>query len=463
MSLRARLALLYSSITGGILLIFGMVIYILVGIFMVDHVDSTLRKTVADIIKNTRVDSVGELSVIILPRLDLTANVHIQVWGTGNQLEVSSSDIDTLQEPLDPDNLETNRISLKDVYVQNVHMRVLSVPFTVGQRPGGVIQAAASLVFVDSARIDLLRIIAYSILVSILLVGVAGWLGIGKALLPLKAVTETALQITHADDLSRRIPYEGPQNDETGQLIAAFNTTLERLEKLFSSQQRFLADVSHELRTPLTVIRGNVELMRRMKTLDEESLSGIQEEAERLTRLVEDLLLLAQAESGELPLDINPVELDALLLDVVKEMNVLAHERVQLKVTEIDQVLVKGDRDRLKQVLLNLIYNAIKYTPPGGEVYIKLGKNKKQARLIVRDTGPGIPASDLPNIFDRFYRTEKSRTRDKTGGFGLGLSIVYWIVSLHGGRIEVDSKEGRGSTFCIWLPLVEGETSETNP
>jgi signal transduction histidine kinase len=142
-------------------------------------------------------------------------------------------------------------------------------------------------------------------------------------------------------------------------------------------------------------------------------------------------------------------------LEVFKEMRILARERVQLKLTEIDQIMINGDRDRLKQVLINLISNAIKYTPQGGFVYLSLGKSKDNARLIVRDNGQGIPTEDLPHIFERFYRAEKSRTRSKVGGFGLGLSIAYWIVNHHGGQIEVDSAEGKGTTFCIYLPLLK--------
>jgi signal transduction histidine kinase len=174
-----------------------------------------------------------------------------------------------------------------------------------------------------------------------------------------------------------------------------------------------------------------------------------------LTRLVGDLLLETQAESGKLPLYFMPVELDTLLLEVFKEMRILARDRVQLKLTEIDQLMVNGDRDRLKQVLINLVSNAIKYTPQGGDVYLSLGRVGDNARLIVRDTGPGIPSQDLPHIFERFYRAEKSRSRSKVGGFGLGLSIAYWIVTNHGGRIEVNSAEGKGTTFCIFLPMYQ--------
>jgi two-component system OmpR family sensor kinase len=241
--------------------------------------------------------------------------------------------------------------------------------------------------------------------------------------------------------------------DEVGQLIEAFNSTLERLEHLFSAQRRMLADVSHELRTPLTVIKGNISLVRRIGEADPESLESIEAEVDRLTRMVGDLLLLAQVESGKLVMDKMLVELDTLLLEVYQQMKVLAGSRVTLQLLDIDQVQVIGDRDRLKQVLLNLISNAVQYTPQRGKVTLTLTRQEGQAKFVVSDTGPGIPAEDLPHIFERFYRGEKSRSRGIHGGFGLGLSIVYWIVRNHGGSIEVESAEGEGTIFTILLPL----------
>jgi signal transduction histidine kinase len=292
-----------------------------------------------------------------------------------------------------------------------------------------------------------------SALVSVLLAALLSWTILGRALSPLSAITDAVDQINRADDLSRRIPQRMHTNDEISELVESFNQTLERLETLFTSQQRFLADVSHELRTPLTVVKGNVDLMRRMKQIDEESLNSIDQEAGRLTRLVGGLLMLAQAESGKLSLSLKPVQLDALLVEVFQEMRVLAGSKVHVHLKEIDQLEVTGDRDRLKQVLLNLTSNAIQYTPQGGDVFLSLAKVNDQARLVVSDTGPGIPAEDLPHIFERFYRAEKSRTRSRTSGFGLGLSIAHWIVEHHGGRIEVESRDGKGTTFFIWLPL----------
>jgi two-component system OmpR family sensor kinase len=190
-------------------------------------------------------------------------------------------------------------------------------------------------------------------------------------------------------------------------------------------------------------------------------LETIEDEVDRLTRMVGDLLLLAQAESGKIPLAHEVVELDTLLLEVLNQMQVLARERIKLSIGDIDQVLVCGDRDRLKQVVVNLVGNSINYTPKGGEIVVGLGKVSGRAKLTVTDNGPGIPPEDLPHIFERFYRGEKSRTRQKDGkGFGLGLSIAYWIIRNHGGRIEVNSALGKGTTFCVWLPLAEGDCSE---
>jgi heavy metal sensor kinase len=316
------------------------------------------------------------------------------------------------------------------------------------------LQVGESLSFLDRTQQVLLGVLVFTDIIAMGLAALVGWLVLGRALAPLETVTQVAIQITRADDLSRRIPLSGSPNDEVGQLIQAFNQTLARLEQLFTAQRRFMADVSHELRTPLTVIKANVALMSKLGEGDKESLTGIENEVDRLTRMVGDLLLLAQAESGKIPLDMRPVALDTVILEVFQQMRVLAGERLAIKLVDIDQVVVNGDRDRLKQVFLNLGSNAIKYTPAGGQIQVGLSKSGSQVRVVVTDSGPGIPAEDIPHIFERFYRGEKSRTRTRDGGgFGLGLSIAYWIVRNHNGRIEVDSKVGQGTTFCVWLPL----------
>ncbi|MEZ4515355.1 MAG: ATP-binding protein [Chloroflexota bacterium] len=246
-------------------------------------------------------------------------------------------------------------------------------------------------------------------------------------------------------------------------MARAFNQTLERLERLFRSQQRFLADVSHELRTPLTSMRGNMDIMQRMEQYDEQSVVVIQEEMERMSRLLGDLLLLARADSGGLPIRHERVELDNLLFDVYRQMDRM-EKQVDLELAEVDQVVVSGDDDRLKQLILNLVDNAIKYTPPGGRVSLSLTKDAGWAHIQVTDTGVGIPPEDLAHIFDRFYRVDKARTRSM-GGSGLGLAIAKWVAQAHGGNIQVTSTVGQGTTFTVTLPIMvtTPALAEVNP
>jgi two-component system OmpR family sensor kinase len=457
MSLRARLTLLYTSLLGGILLLFGVAVYLIISLLLIAQVDLALQKTFTEFEENTNLKSVVNMEVLTLPTLDLTGNVLAQVWDTRGQLRLTNYGAENAQ-PFDPLGMQSKVPIYRSVYINDLHLRVLSVPLLLGTRPIATIQLATSLLLVDETLNLLVTVLLMGSVIAMAIAGVVGWLTTRRALAPLESVTQTALRITRADDLSRRISYQGPPDDEVGQLIHAFNQTLHRLENLFNSQRRFLADVGHELRTPLTVIKGNVDLMQRFGEADEESLTSIENEVDRLTRMVGDLLLLAQAESGKLPLDKHVVELDTLMLEALNQMNILAREKVQLHLGEIDQVLVCGDQDRLKQVLLNLIGNAINYTPQGGTVTLSLGKDQEEAILTIKDTGQGIPEEDIPHVFERFYRAEKSRTRSRDGkGFGLGLSIAYWIVRNHEGHIDVESMEGEGTTFTVRLPLANAD------
>lgn len=454
MSLRLRLTLLYATLTGGILLVFAAAVIYVFNAVLVNQIDNTLANTVKVIVGGVTVNWIDEVKVDPAA-IELSSDVYVQIWGVDNKLQTGLRTLEGFSDrPFDPNGFLLDKPVYRNIQAGSQSLRVVSVPLVRNDHRVATLQVAVSLSVVDAARVGLERTLAFILVVAVLIAGNAAWLTLGQTLKPLKNIAETAEQINRADDLSRRIPYDGQPDDEIGSLVASFNQTLERLEILFTSQQRLLADVSHELRTPLTVIKGNADLMRRMKSLDEESLTSIDQEAGRLSRLVGGLLLLAQAESGKLALVEKPVELDLLVTEVFQEMSILAGNRIRLHLNEIDQVIVNGDRDRLKQVFINLVANAIQYTPTGGEVFISLEKIKDQARLICRDTGPGIPAEDLPHIFERFYRAEKSRTRGRSTGFGLGLSIANWIVERHGGRIEVNSKEGEGTAFAIWLPAI---------
>ncbi len=428
-------------------------VIIVVTALLFNDIDNRLDAVQKVILSKIKIDQLGKVE-LRLKSTDIGSDIYIQVWGLDGELQSSFGTLENFMgKPFDPEALHTDRPIYRDTSNDDLHIRVLSIPLQQHGHIIAVLQVASSLGVIDTARKNLTDVLSVIWLVAVLFSGIVVWFTLGQTLKPLGAITETVEQINRADDLSRRIPYQGPENDEIGNLVSSFNQTLERLEALFTSQQRLLADVSHELRTPLTVIKGNADLMRRMKSLDEESLTSIDQEAGRLTRLVGGLLLLAQAESGKLALNMKRVELDLLLTEVFQEMSILAGSKVHMRLNEIDQAYVNGDRDRLKQVFINLVANAIQYTPQGGEVFLSLEKIGEQARIICRDTGPGIPIEDMPHIFERFYRAEKSRTRRETTGFGLGLSIANWIVERHGGRIEVNSQEGKGTTFAIWLPL----------
>jgi two-component system, OmpR family, sensor kinase len=458
MSLKLRLTLLYTFLVGGILILFSVAVYTLATLALVAEIDKSLEQTWLEVQKVTRISSRGDIESTT-NIISFDQNVLVQVWRNGVRI-AGSTNGGQIDRPLDSLGLQATEPVYRNIYIDTLHLRVLSVPLLVANRPFATYQIGANMAVVDGTRRDLLRTLTVASIVAIAFAGTLSWIGTHRALRPLDAVTQTALQITTTNDLARRIPNIGPSDDEVGQLVQAFNQTLSRLERLIDTQRRFVADVGHELRTPLTVIKGNIDLMRRIGA-DEEFFESIESEVDRLTRMVGDLMLLAQAEAGKLPLDRRVVDLDTVLLEVFRQMKVLARDQIKLKIGEIDQVLVCGDRDRLKQVLVNLISNAIKYSPPNSEVIVTLGKQGSQGRLIVTDNGPGIPQEDLPYIFERFYRGEKSRIRSKDGkGFGLGLSIAYWIVRGHDGRIEVSSQMGKGTTFCVWLPLSEGECKD---
>lgn len=453
MSLRLRLTLLYSSVLGGVLMIAGTLVYALVSVFLLNQVNNTLNRSAEEIISNLRINASNQFDSRSILKYQPEDNISYQVWGNNRILQLSYPA--SLTTPLDEAGLWYGRQIIENTNDPLRSMRVLSIPLETERGPVGVLQVGFNLALIDITRRTLATVLVMLILFAMALTGLAVWLLTARALAPLSTVIQIATKITKADDLQRRIPLTGPPDDEVGQLIQAFNQTLERLEQLFNTQRRFLADVSHELRTPLTVIKGNVGLIRRLGETDEESLRSIEAEVDRLTRLVGDLLLLAQAESGRLPLNMTPVSLDTLLLEVLQQMHTLAGSRIKLRIVEIDQVMINADADRIKQVFVNLISNAIHYIPKEGEIRIALTKKEHQALIEISDNGTGIAEEDLPHIFERFYRGEKSRSRSKGSGFGLGLSIVYWIVSNHQGSIEVKSKVGEGTTFLVLLPLLE--------
>jgi signal transduction histidine kinase len=283
---------------------------------------------------------------------------------------------------------------------------------------------------------------------------VAGLLLAGRALRPVAVLTTTAQRITRSRKLDERVPVTASQ-DELGRLTTTVNAMLASLQQASDAQQRFVSDASHELRAPLTIIQANLDLLERMPALpaDEraEILGEASRETHRLSQLVADLLALARADAG-IALQRRRVELDRVLLEAVGDARHLARGQ-RLEIDALEPVVVSGDPDRLRQLLLALLDNAVKYTPAGGRIGVALARDSTNARLTVSDDGVGIPATDLPHVFDRFYRADPARSRDP-GGTGLGLPIARWIVEQHGGDITVTSEPGEGTQVRIQLPVI---------
>ena len=281
---------------------------------------------------------------------------------------------------------------------------------------------------------------------------VGGWAIAGGALRPIARMTSTAGTIAHSRDLSHRIATP-PHHDELGRLATTFNDMLSSIEAAYQAQQRFVSDASHELRAPLTAIQGNLELIRRHPEMPppdrDEALAEAEREALRLTRLVADLLALARADAG-VTLRHETVDLDAVALDAFRSARQLARDQ-ELALDTLEPVQVIGDADRLKQLLLIVLDNALKYTPSGGRVTMGLRQCAGGGEITVQDTGVGIAAEDLPRVFERFYRADPARSRD-AGGTGLGLPIARWIVEQHRGAIHIDSVPGQGTTVTVSLP-----------
>lgn len=305
---------------------------------------------------------------------------------------------------------------------------------------------------VGPANTLLIVLAAEGIAATIIVAAAAVWLSRG-AVRPLQRVIDVAADI-QASDLHQRIRARR-EPSEVQKLADTFDAMLDRLEKAFDEQQHFIMDVSHELRTPLTVLKGNIDVMLMDPALDAEArehYERMSSEVSRLIRLTSNLLYMAGADAGREP-ERRLCELDVVCLEVARQGRDLRHD-VKLSVGREDQVTVVGDRDQIKQMVLNLVENALKYTPSGGEVILSVYRNGTDAYVSVADTGPGIPDDALPNIFERFNRGSQ---RGLLGGTGLGLAIAARIARAHGGGIDVSSEEGKGSTFTARLPAAAAQ------
>lgn len=463
--IRLRLTLWYVALLAGVLILFGAVL--LVSVYLVlnqqvtqelESVASSVRESVL-LVLTTRSQSPD--TPVSLPTLDAfgSPNIFVELRGPDGNVQMRSDNLGEQSLDLSPEAYRQamrGQSTIRDIAGPGgTRIRILTAPIVKDNRVVNVVQVGKPLAEVDRTMRELLVLVAFSIggaLLAALVIG--AWLA-RRALSPVDQITQTAMRISNAGDLNERLP-EPETHDEIGRLVHAFNDMLATLDDVFRDQQRFVADVSHELRTPLTTLQGNIELLKRGAFEEPEereaALVSIESEVARLNRLVADLLLLARADEEE-SIQREPVELDTLLLEVFLQTKTLAESSgkpIRVRLGHEDQAIIMGDRDRLKQLLLNLVDNAIKYTHEG-EVTLSLYKDNGWVRLSVQDTGIGIPQESLPHLFRRFYRVDKARSRE-LGGTGLGLAIVQWIAEAHGGYVDVQSKVSQGSTFTVHLP-----------
>jgi heavy metal sensor kinase len=338
-------------------------------------------------------------------------------------------------------------------------LRLLAVPINIsilGPPPG--IQPAALVIArstkqIDQALAGLVRTLIIAVPLALALAAAGGIFLARRALKPVDKIAQTAREIGESD-LSQRINVN--TKDELGRLAATLNEMIGRLEKAFQRQKQFTSDASHELRTPLAVIEAEstLALQKERPSSDyQQSLEIISQESRQMSSLIDQLLTLARADAGKEQWNFTEVNLGKLISNLSTDVEILCQEKgLSFQLGQTQDLVVKGDEARLRELFMNLLDNAIIYTPSPGTVSVSLRREEQMAIVAITDTGVGIPAEDIPFIFERFYRVDKSRSRAE-GGSGLGLAICRHIAEAHSGKIEVESQVGVGSTFSVWLPL----------
>jgi heavy metal sensor kinase len=348
-------------------------------------------------------------------------------------------------------NSRFDNLSVEIIQGKHTTLRTLTVPVTVNNKVVYIIQIASPLTSLHSTFKNLKLVLFLLLPISIVFSGMMGAFLAKLSLNPVNRIMDTMHQIT-AENLKLRITIPETK-DEIRRLAETFNEMLDRLEKTFTSQRQFIEDLTHELKTPLSVLKGELEVtLKKLRTPREyeSTLSSSLEEANRIIKIVEDLLMLAQYDSNMVPFEMTPLDIRLLFHDALEDIKILAEQKnIDLHLNSRGKAFVYGDGDKLKRLFLNILDNAMKYTPSGGKVLVDISEEKNQAKVIISDTGIGIPKDELPHIFERFYRINKTRNRS---GFGLGLSIAKSIIEAHRGKIEVHSELDKGTTFKISLP-----------
>jgi heavy metal sensor kinase len=460
-SLRLRLTAWYLALFSLLFVLFGVFLYGMLSSALRDRLDESLRSEIetaagmfADELEEAKGDvptAAAETASGMRVRDTLVAVVADGVLlaaSDPSRLRETGSIAGLVSHPPDAGQVE----ELPRYGPSGARAMVRRVPVAAGGREVLVIALAP----LDPILAEL-RVVRRVIFIALpLLLGIAGlggyWLTT-RGLAPLNWMASQARDIGGAS-LHRRLEI-GAAASELTVLSASFNELLARLDQSFETMRRFVADASHELRTPLSVIRGeaDVALARdRSAASYRESLAIVLDESRRLSRLVDDLLNLARADSGHARLQLQDFYLNDLLAECCRSAQAMAGaRRIELECRCAADAPFRGDEELLRRLVMNLLDNAIRYTPPGGKIVATLEMESSEVRIGISDTGPGIPPEAAPHIFERFYRADEARSR-QDGGFGLGLSIVKWVAEAHHGAVEFASQPGAGSAFTVTLP-----------
>jgi heavy metal sensor kinase len=465
-SIRFRLTVWYAGVLAGILILFSIATYVGVSHFLRRNLHESVVKDAQEIGSIVRENAnekdesaVGrEVGEHFSPESNERAIRVVNakgntIYSSGGEVFPAWNASATADQAYDI----TNRAAGQEYLIR-------TQPVVADSGKKYFVQVAASLHRNEEILEQLLGVLALALLLATAIAVTGGFLLIRSSLRPLDNMAMRAQKIT-SRSLHERMPVSDT-GDELQQLSISLNRMIERLEEAFHHISRFSADASHELRTPLTIMRGELETAVQNPKIEadvRDTFGAVLEETVRLSKIVDQLLTMSRLDAGEAFLEVSSFDFSELVRTTVEYIRLLAEEKkLALKVDAAAEVQVEGDQSRLQQVVVNLLDNAIKYTPEGGLIRVSVHGEPGKAVLTITDTGIGISEEGQAHIFERFYRTDKARSRE-LGGIGLGLSIVKSIGAAHGGRVSVQSAEGRGSTFRFEIPRLAGKEPKSVP
>lgn len=459
--IRWRLTIWYGVVLSLILIIFASGIFIYFKNSLQESIDAKIR-SIGEVLSSSMTDAhntsvFGNFERYLENVLGKKPKgKFIQIMDSSGRIGAKMSDIEGEALPTSFSALERamrGEIVYETIERAKPRLRMITIPILENKRVTSVVQVGTSLEDFDETIRKLLLIMIISIPTSICVTIVVGYFMARKALRPVDQIRRAAVKIS-SSNLDEKIDIAG-RKDELSRLAETFNAMIKRLKDSFQRINQFSIDVSHELKTPLTILKGETEVALRKEREKRDYqvlLMSNLEEIDRMSCIIDDLLLLSKADTREIKLNVEEVALRDLVIDVCMDMKVVADKKsVSIETSELEDIRLKGDELKLRRMLLNIVENGIKYSHVGGKVSVSSYLNNGYAKIDVKDNGIGISEEDIKYIFDRFYRADRSRKRES--GSGLGLSISRWIAEAHKGGIEVKSQPAQGSMFTIKLPI----------